>query len=251
MQPGAQPLQADEVHVWWLDPQVVTKAANHAACWEVLSAVERARHARLRVDGARLQHVAAHALLRLTLSRYAAVAPQQWEFETNRYGRPEIAAPTAVPPLRFNLSHTRGLVVCGVTLQRDLGVDVEELRDTSRQLDIARRFFAPAEAAALAATPPDAQNVRFFEYWTLKESYIKARGLGLSLPLRRFAFDLTDRSQVRVSFDPELQDDAAHWHFTLARPTTAHVLAVATRRRPGIPIRVQIKRADFALEEAL
>jgi 4'-phosphopantetheinyl transferase len=226
-------LGPDDVHVWWLDPAVSNDARCHARCWDVLSADERQRHERLRVESSRQQYLVSHAFLRLTLSRYASVTPEEWTFTTNRHGRPEIARPSGGAPLRFNLSHTHGLVVCGVTLQRDLGVDVEEIRGRPRHVDIARRFFAPAEVAALLATPSDQQSRRFFEYWTLKESYIKARGLGLSLPLRQFAFDLSARPRVRVSFDTTLNDDAVAWDFASLWPTPAHVLAVAAKRQAG------------------
>jgi 4'-phosphopantetheinyl transferase len=70
---------------------------------------------------------------------------------------------------------------------------------------------------------------RFYEYWTLKESYIKARRLGLSLPLDRFAFDLDSERVARISFLPPIEDDASRWQFTLLTPTKRHLVAVGLR----------------------
>src|SRR6185295_18612851 len=120
---------------------------------------------------------------RTTLSHYAAVDPTAWQFARNRRGRPEISGPLGVAPLRFNLSNTAGLIACLVTLGVDVGVDVEDTHRRGETVRIANRFFSASEVAALEALPPERQRQRFFEYWTLKESYIKARGMGLAIPL--------------------------------------------------------------------
>jgi 4'-phosphopantetheinyl transferase len=244
---GAQTLSGSEVHVWYLDPDAPDAERLRAAHWDVLSADEREAYNRLRVEGSRQQYLVSHALLRAVLSRYAAVAPRDWLFAKNAHGRPEIAAPPGAVPLRFNLSHTRGLVACGVTLRRDIGVDVEHVHERPRHLALARRFFAAAEADALAAWPAAGRDTRFLEYWTLKESYIKARGLGLSLPLRRFAFELRPDSPVHVSFDRELRDDPQQWQFALLRPTEHHVLAVAAKREDAAVLTIEVRQADRLL----
>ncbi len=92
------------------------------------------------------------ALVRTTLSRYAAVGPADWTFVANVHGRPEILdRPAGVPDLRFNMSHTDGLIACAVTIGREVGVDVEHI-DRRLTHDVAGRFFAPAEVSDL--TPP-------------------------------------------------------------------------------------------------
>src|SRR4029079_12674877 len=100
------------------------------------------------------------------------------------------------------------------------------------RLEVAERFFAPAEAEAVRAAPAAEQVERFFTFWTLKESYAKARGLGLSLPLRQFAFTLGGPAP-RVSFDPALEDTGAAWTFFSWRATPEHRAAVCVERREG------------------
>jgi 4'-phosphopantetheinyl transferase len=182
-------LTADDVHVWHVVPELVSDPALLRRYETLMSPDERARHARFVFAADRHVFLIARALVRTTLSRYAAVEPQAWTFESGEHGRPEIAGPQGVPPLRFSLSHTAGLVALAVALRVDVGIDVEGVRTRAAGLDIARRFFAPAEADALEAMPPERQDRAFLEYWTLKEAFIKATGLGMSMPLASFAFE--------------------------------------------------------------
>jgi 4'-phosphopantetheinyl transferase len=217
----------NEAHLWLARP-----GAFGAAALDELDAGERERHARFAFERDREMFRTAHCLTRRALSRYLAVPPRDWRFEAGEHGRPEIAAP-ARRALRFNLSHTRGLVACVVTGEQDCGVDVEE---ATRPIDagaLARRFFAPAEAAALQAAPAAEVPRRFFRFWTLKEAYLKARGTGLALPLDGFWFD---PDEPRISFGPDFVDTPAGWGFSVHAPTPHHLVAVAIRwgaRGPG------------------
>jgi 4'-phosphopantetheinyl transferase len=144
-----------------------------------------------------------------------------------------------VPDLRFNISHTEGLIACAVTIGREVGVDVEHI---GRRLthDIAGRFFAPREVNDLKALPDDQQHKVFFDYWTLKEAYIKARGFGLALPLGDFAFKLSPPAPPEITFEPSLDDDPATWQFFQDWPTPQHRLGLAVRRdRADLPVRIR------------
>src|SRR5690606_35741943 len=131
--------------------------------------------------------------------------------------------------LQFNLSKSSGLVACAITCDALVGVDVENVRRRA-PLDVADTFFAPSEVAALRALPLEQQPQRFFEYWTLKESYVKARGLGLTSPRDQFAFCMEADHPPRIEIDPRQQDDPAAWQFAHVRPTDEHLVAVCVRR---------------------
>ncbi|MBL8830538.1 MAG: 4'-phosphopantetheinyl transferase superfamily protein [Planctomycetaceae bacterium] len=233
-----EPLAGDEVHIWLVDPDAITDPALLARYAELLNPEEVARRDRYRFDKLKHDFLVARALVRTTLSRYAAVRPAAWQFEANQYGRPEIHSPAIGGRLRFNLSHTRGLAAVAVTWDRDLGVDVESIDRRNSTLQIARRFFAPAEVDELMSFPRGEQGRRFFDYWTLKESYIKARGMGLALPLDQFAFCTQARPHVTIAFTPPLEDDPAAWQFFQDTPSPRHRLALGIRHPAHDRLRV-------------
>jgi hypothetical protein len=111
-----------------------------------------------------------------------------------------------VPDLRFNISHTDGLIACAVTIGREVGVDVETRRPSLLH-DVAGRHFAPREVSDLRSLPELEQDRVFFDYWTLKEAYIKARGFGLALPLGDFAFKLNPPDAPASLVRAGLEDD--------------------------------------------
>lgn len=233
-------LRDDEVHVWSTRPERIADPGLLRAYARLLTDEERARQQRFRLARSRHEHLVTRALLRTVLSRYVDVAPAAWRFVENRYGRPELA-PGFDAPLHFNLSHTDGLIACAVTRAREVGVDVEALDRRGETVRIADRFFAPAEVDALRRLPPEDQRERFFTYWTLKEAYIKARGLGLAIPLDRFSFDVDDPPRIAIAFDPQLDDDAEDWQFALYRPTDRHRLAVGVRRGRAPDLRIELR----------
>ena len=119
----------------------------------------------------------------------------------------------------FNLSHSRGRIVLLVGRNRLFGIDVEETGRVRKSIDIADRFFSRKEAQALSALPDDAKPLRFIEYWTLKEAYIKARGMGLRLPLDQFSFELeSSDGEISISFGPRITDRPSRWWFALDPP---------------------------------
>jgi 4'-phosphopantetheinyl transferase len=222
------PLTSTDLHVWLLpenDP-AIPAALESTRSW--LAPDEHARAARYRHEGARQHYLLTRALVRNVLSRYADVDPSNWQFSANAYGRPEIA--NSLASLQFNVAHTKGLIVMAVTREAAIGIDVENIVEREAATNIADSFFAPTEAAALQKLDTRDQQLRFFEYWTLKESYIKARGMGLSLPLDKFSFEFPDERSVRLSVDAQLQDDSGRWHFLQARPTDEHLMAICRER---------------------
>ena len=196
----------------------------------MLSAEERAKADRFAFAHDRDCFVAAHALLRATLSDYFARPPQDWTFVTNAWGKPRIDANDGSARLCFNLSHTRGHVAVALALDREVGVDVERVALMRADAQVARQLFAPAEFAAFQEEPEAEREDAFFDVWTLKEAYIKAVGLGVALPLKDFAFT---RDPLRISFAPTLDDTPSRWLFRRFRPAPDIAMALAARRGQG------------------
>jgi len=238
-----------EVHVWYAatDEQLGPELLSRFGGW--LSADETARYERFKFDRDRHTYLMTHALGRSVLSRYVAVSPEEWQFSKGQFGRPEIASPALDRPLRFNLSRTRGMVVCAVAWDRfgtrELGVDVENLERANLGLELISRYFAQPEIEVLHQLPEEQQRRRFFDYWTLKEAYLKARGWGLSAPLDKFWFNLEPDQAPRVAFDDSLADDPASWQFNQYTPTPQHLIALAVRCGTEDDVAVTIREAEL------
>ena len=225
LQDSIEALADDDVCVWLAETAAWSAPEDRQRLMRLLSEEERARLQRFHFDEDRLAFLVAHGLVRMALSRYAPVAPAEWTFSADSYGKPSIAAPAST--LTFSLSHTRRLVACAVARGRPVGVDVE---DASRPapLEIAERYFVAGERRDIFAADPDQRTRRFFGYWTLKEAYVKACGLGLSLPLDRFELQRDGEGAWQIAFPAPPLDDPAAWWFH-AWPTPTHQAAVALR----------------------
>lgn len=220
------------VEVWLARPDDIADAGLLASYERVLSDDERERIGRLRFACDRHTALVTRALVRDVLSRYGDRPPERWKFVRGTHGKPDVD-PALGCPLRFNVSHTFGRVACAVTLDRDIGVDVEASDRPGETVELADRFFSPDEVHALRSLPPHEQRARFFVYWALKESYIKARGLGLALPLDQFAFRLDDSGPIAIRFGPRIVDDPSSWTFHHAWASEQHSLAVSVRAPLG------------------
>ena len=181
----------------------------------LMSADERARHRRFHFELDRNTFLATRALVRSVLSYYADVAPADWRFVAASSGKPCALGNN----IAFNLTNTRGLIACVVMKDGQVGVDAERI-ENSGDLDVIARYFFSAREAAITH-----DAVRFFEIWTLKESYLKARGTGLGLPLDQFWFDLDGTPSI--NFESVIADDASKWRFASVRVLPQYVIAVA------------------------
>ncbi len=193
------PLGEKEIHVWrgWLRGPASTVERLQRS----LSADEIARAERFRLPKLRDHFVVARGTLRGLLSRYLGIDPAEIALAYGPLGKPALAKP-ADSPIHFNLSHSGDVALYAFSLSREVGVDVERHRPAEKIEGIANRFYSPRECAALAALPEEERRLLFFRYWTIKEAYLKARGKGLSVPLR----------QVEVTFPavgPPLIDDSS------------------------------------------
>ncbi len=218
-------------HVWHLCPTDISPAALERGCLHWLSGQEHAYRQQLRTAKLQHEYLTARALCRAVLSRYIGVDPAAWEFGRRSRGKPVIACPREFKGVRFNLTHTEGLVACIVTSAAEVGVDAE---DVSRAIDFAqvgRYFLTPAERAGMESLPAKRRTDYFFERWVLKEAYLKGRGTGFSQSPARFAINLNETGEPLP---------LGNWQLSLHRPTPRHVAATAVRIRRGgaaIPIK--------------
>lgn len=194
----------------------------------LVSAPETARMERFHFEEDRRRHLISRALVRTALSRYGALEPREWRLLADVDGRPYADNLPGGLALDFNVSHAAEMVVLAVSSGR-VGVDVESL---ARDSDIERldRYFSSTERSALLALAGEARRRRFFELWTLKESYVKARGEGLRLPLDAFAFEFRGERGLRLSVEPALADSPGRWRFRQFSPRAGYVVSVCAER---------------------
>ena len=231
----AYPLSTDDiVDLRWLALDDIAGSA-WPALHDWLDPGEQAKAAGFRFEGDRKAYVAAHALARSMLASRLGCPRAALRFAIGLYGKPELAMTPGAAPVRFSLSHTRGLVAVAVTGRHAVGVDAEAIIPDRLDPDPASRIFAPAEAALLRRLAPAAATDAAFAFWTLKEAYTKAIGLGLNHPFDTLTFTL---DPLAVQPPPGSGEDAARWLLRSLRPTPAHALALALRHPRPAAVRV-------------
>jgi 4'-phosphopantetheinyl transferase len=218
-----------------------------------LSPEERARGGRFVFEKDRLLHLLARVLVRTSLSQITAVDPGQWQFTQTPHGRPELARPAFDGEgLRFNVSHTPGLVACAIARTHDVGIDVESGSRTVPTAELARRFFSRSEAEHIASVDVPLRQARFLALWTLKEAYLKAKGFGLSLPLDSLCATTADDGSLEVVLRPDVEPEPAAWSFLPFRFGVHYSGAVAVRGGLGDGIRARVARVvPFSSEDWL
>jgi 4'-phosphopantetheinyl transferase len=208
-------LAPDEVHVWRASLDL--PASRVCALGDVLVADERARAARFHFERDRTHWTVARARLRLLLARYLGGPPDRFRFALGAHGKPALARPEG-GDLRFNVSHSQDLALYAVTRGREVGVDLEGLRPDFATDEIAERFFSPAERRALRAVAPELRCDAFFACWTRKEAYIKARGLGLAIPLDAFDVSLAPDEPAALLATRDEPGDSVRWSLAALSP---------------------------------
>jgi 4'-phosphopantetheinyl transferase len=224
-------LSPAEVHVW--------RASLHASpsrladLHAILAADEQQRAARFHADRDRNSYIVARGVLRTLLGHYVQRPPQELRFSYNRYGKPALEGAANGTPLCFNLSHSHNLVLYAVTYGRDLGIDIEYVRPNFARDQIAEQFFSPRENAELRALTHAQHTIGFFNCWTRKEAYIKARGQGLSLPLDQFDVSLTPGEPAALLQTRDIPDEAARWSLRELHPGPGYIAALAVEGCPN------------------
>ncbi len=187
-QPPAKAILCEgEVHVWRAGLERTAEELERFSA--ELSADEQERAARFRVQEARARFTAARATLRRILGAYLDVGPAELRFGYAKHGKPFLDR-SGGDDVRFNVSHSHRLALYAIALGTEVGIDLEQIRADRDHERLARRFFSAEETEALLAVPAEGRIEAFFQCWTRKEAYLKARGEGLAVPLRSFTVSL-------------------------------------------------------------
>lgn len=206
-------MDSKPLYLWSAYPDDLSTESVAEMSLAMLSNDERVHWRSLHFDRDRREYLATHALVRTALSHYYPLAPEAWRFRLNSYGKPFIDPDCG---LRFNLSNSLNLVVCLIGVGTEVGIDLEPYTRAKDILDLAETVFSPIELTQLQVLRGDMIFDRALSLWTLKEAFIKATGIGLSLPLKMVSFLFDGANQIQMVLDPCLcTEPDRHWRFCL------------------------------------
>lgn len=220
----ARPVR-DEVHVW--RASLDRDDSEVERLWAALTPDERERAQRFHFNRDRRRFVVARGVLREILGSCLGLTPASIRFAYNEYGKPSLREDAS--GLSFNASHSAGAALYTCTLRREVGVDIELLRDDFASFEIAERFFSRAEVHSLGSLPTHLRTQGFFNCWTRKEAYIKAIGEGLSHPLDSFSVTLAPGEPALLISTDKDQLEAARWSIVDLNPFQGYAAALAIR----------------------
>ena len=223
--PPTLSLSEGDVHVW--------RASFHQldalleSFEDVISVDERAKARRYRFDDHRKEYISARGFLRFLLGAYTHQDPKDLKFLYNPFGKPALYPSSERPQVTFNLSHTHGFVLYAFSINRELGIDLEKIRPEAAHDGVAERFFSTQEVQVLRNLPVYAQPQGFFNCWTRKEAYIKARGEGLNIPLNQFDVSLIPGKPAELLASRVDPEDTNKWFLHALPMGTQYAAALA------------------------
>ena len=171
----------------------------YAQLLTLVSEEKRNRAGRFRFIKDAQRTVLGDVMARSAICRHIGVRNSEIVFIANRYGKPLLQRPEGI---HFNIAHSGNWIVCALD-HTHVGVDVEVIKPI--EMAIAKRFFSMREYRFLMQQPESVQVMNFFKIWTLKESFIKEDGRGMSIPLDSFSIlpEEADRS-IRTVAEAEV-----------------------------------------------
>ena len=221
--PVSPEISPNGLHIWRVSLEVPWS-------WnfdEALSLDDRMRADRFRFESDRRRFCVARASLRLILGRYLKAKPGRLQFDFGDYGKPFLADSRTSQGIRFNLSHSHRLALIAIARDREVGVDIEFMRPNFVTDEVVKHFFSRAEVEAFTSVSPAFKTQTFFNCWTRKEAYIKARGEGLSCSLDEFDVSLAPGAPAALldsRLDPK---ETSRWRLQDLFPAPGYAATVA------------------------
>lgn len=201
----------------------------------LLSPGERQRAKKYHFEKDRDRYVIGRGILRRILGSYLDKSAEKLRFTYNRNGKPFLDVESDERTVSFNTSFSADIAVAAIRLKGKVGIDVEFVNDKFAKFDVTHRYFLPHEVSAIRSLPADLQSAAFFNCWTVKESYVKALGEGLSrqMPSVLISSEVNDSDSVQINADPK---ETEGWFIKSFIPKSDYIATVACE---GVPKRVK------------
>ena len=224
-------LNKNEIQLWFVYDNEIYDSELIELYYSIINEEEAEQQKRFYFKKHQHQYLITRALVRsvLSLNVDGAIKPAEWIFNKNKYGKPYISNIDLNSPMYFNVSHTENMIVLAVASSSEVGVDAEWMLRTGKTIELSEHFFSPLEAKLLRSLPAEKQKEYFYDLWTLKEAYIKACGMGLSIPLDQFSYSFSKKNEISVSFDSIRNERSRQWNFWQIKPNSTHRVAVAIK----------------------
>jgi 4'-phosphopantetheinyl transferase len=217
-------LAPGQVHIWTIALDQPREMFTNLE--KTLSDDERQRAARFVVDIPRQRFINGRGALRRLVGQYLNIQPEAVKFTFNPFGKPLLAPELGQDSLQFNLTHSKGLILAAFTRHARIGVDVEWREEMQDALEIAARFFTPAECRVIRAADQDLRTQTFLRYWTCKEAFIKAVGEGISYPLDEFEIEF-EQDGPKIRFLGKRETAPGAWTMQFFSPAGGYSAALA------------------------
>jgi 4'-phosphopantetheinyl transferase len=222
-------LSKKDIHLWRADLSLPERSIQQLN--QILSTDERVRAERFRFEKDWKRFIVGVGILRTILGRYIGVEPKELRFIHGKRGKPMLDDVFANGSIRFNMSHSEDLALYGFTRDREIGVDIEFLRDIPEMDQIAERFFSKKENVVFRSLPESKKKEVFFNCWTRKEAFIKATGDGLYRSLDEFDVSLLPGETTLIPRIGEDSKRASRWLIYDLEPALGFAAAFAVEKR--------------------
>lgn len=222
---GLPALQKDHVHVLTVD--VHNALRRCPALQRMLTEKELRKSASFRFSEDRDRFVVARGLLRKVLGGYLQKKAPHVALRTTKSGKPELdVCDRSIAPIKFNVSHSGNVALLALTLEKDVGVDVEQVHDIQEMDQLVASFFSTNERRQYERLPRPDRLTAFYRCWTGKESFVKALGEGLSRNLKSFDIEYLPDTPPRIlSVRDDALPSASRWHLDIRTPLPGYIAA--------------------------
>ena len=220
-------LPNNEVHLWSASVQENISYLNTYR--HILSLEEKQRAERFKFKRDQDRFIIAHVLLRLVLSRYIKITPQAIAYSSNSFGKPNLKGCSDIETINFNMSHSNDHVLIAVANNLAVGVDIEWVRPIENANQIVETFFSAKEKVQFQSLSDHLKTEAFYSCWTRKEAFIKALGVGISLPLNQFSVSFLPGEPADLLEVPTTIEQPEFWTLEEFQVREGYVAAIAAQ----------------------
>lgn len=188
-----KPLLPNQTHLWYIK---FNKQLNNVPFFtSILSDDEKEKASKFRFKKDQNQFILSRGALRVLSANYLNIDAKNIVFKYGKYGKPEFDFNS---DLKFNVSHSGNFGIIGFVKNFDIGIDIEKIKNDFDVLDIASNYFSELEIETIKKLPKEKHVEYFYRCWTRKESFIKAKSLGLTFPLDSFSVCINSNKKTEL-----------------------------------------------------